>query len=97
MRNRPIVSLLLVLFFCPPVGQAYSVLTHQALIDSLWDNPIKTVLLQRFPNATEEELKVAHSYTYGGCIIQDVGYYPFGSRFFSDLLHYVRSADPWLL
>ena len=68
-------------------------LTHQALVDTLWDKTIRTVLLKRFPNATEDELKVAHGYSYGGCIIQDLGYYPFGSRFFSDLVHYVRSAD----
>jgi len=83
----------LALLSCPRVGQGYSVLTHQALVDSLWDNTIKTVLLMRFPNATEEELKIAHGYSYGGCIIQDLGYYPFGNRFFSDLVHYVRSAD----
>jgi hypothetical protein len=73
--------------------RAYSVLTHQALVDTLWDEAIKVVLLKRFPKATEDELRVAHGYAYGGCIIQDLGYYPFGSRFFSDLLHYVRSAD----
>ena len=28
-----------------------------------------------------------------GCIIQDMGYYPFGSKFFSDLVHYVRTGD----
>ena len=82
-----------ILLGCPLTGQAYAVLTHQALVDSLWDETIKTVLLMRFPNASEEELKIAHGYTYGGCIIQDLGYYPFGSRFFSDLVHYVRSAD----
>jgi hypothetical protein len=53
------------------------------------DNTIKTVLLKRFPKATEDEIRIAHGYTYGGCIIQDLGYYPFGSRFFSDLVHYV--------
>jgi len=85
--------LLLVLLACPQVGQAYSVLTHEALVDSLWDDAIKTALLQRFPDATEGELKISHGYTYGGCIIQDLGYYPFGTRYFSDLVHYVRSAD----
>lgn len=54
---------------------------------------MKPVLIQRFPNATEEQLVQAHAYAYGGCIIQDLGYYPFGSKFFSDLVHYVRSAD----
>jgi hypothetical protein len=69
------------------------VLTHQALVDTLWDDTIKAVILKRFPKATEGELRTAHAYTYGGCIIQDLGYYPFGSRFFSDLVHYIRSAD----
>ena len=49
--------------------------------------------LSRFPHATQEELLQAHSYAYGGAIIQDFGYYPFGSHFFSDLTHYVRSGD----
>jgi len=95
MQSRSGLKLIIVvvLILCPWVGQSYSVLTHQALVDSLWDNTIKTVLLQRFPAATEEELRVAHGYTYGGCILQDLGYYPFGSRFFSDLVHYVRSGD----
>ena len=89
----PLVVLPLVLLSFPEAGRGYSVLTHQALVDTLWDNVIKSVLRGRFPKATEEELKVAHGYAYGGCIIQDLGYYPFGSRFFSDLVHYVRSAD----
>ena len=74
-------------------ASAYSVLTHEAIIDTLWIDAIKPVLLARFPNATEEQLKEAHAYAYGGCIIQDLGYYPFGSHLFSDLVHYVRSAD----
>ena len=45
------------------------------------------------PTATPEELEQAHAYAYGGCIVQDMGYYPFSSRFFSDLTHYVRSGD----
>lgn len=72
---------------------AYSVLAHEAIIDSAWDQNIKPLLLKRFPNATRDELLQAHAYAYGGCIIQDMGYYPFGSHFFSDLVHYVRSGD----
>ncbi|MEN6509417.1 MAG: zinc dependent phospholipase C family protein, partial [Smithella sp.] len=68
-------------------------LTHQAIIDTVWLDAIKPVLSKRFPDATEDQLMHAHAYAYGGCIIQDLGYYPFGSRFFSDLVHYVRSAD----
>lgn len=76
-----------------PNLQGYSVLTHEAIIDSAWDQNIKPLLLKRFPDATPDDLRQAHAYAYGGCIIQDMGYYPFGSKFFSDLLHYVRSGD----
>ena len=71
----------------------YSVLTHEAIIDSAWPNEIKPLLLKRFPSTTEDQLRDAHAHAYGGAIIQDMGYYPFGSKFFSDLLHYVRSGD----
>jgi hypothetical protein len=72
---------------------SYSVLTHQAIIDSTWDSAIKPLLLKRFPAATADDLTAAHAYAYGGSIIQDLGYYPFGSTFYSDLTHYVRSGD----
>lgn len=74
-------------------SQAYSVLTHEAIVDSAWDEAIRPLLLKRFPNSTTEELATAHGYAYGGCAIQDLGYYPFGSKFFSDLVHYVRTGD----
>jgi hypothetical protein len=76
-----------------PRCAGYSVLTHEAIIDAAWSDGIKPLLLQRFPGATPEELQQAHAYAYGGAIIQDMGYYPFGSQFFSDLTHYVRSGD----
>ena len=81
------------LFLCPSAAYSYSVLTHEAIIDSTWDSAIKPLLLKRFPAATPDELRAAHAYAYGGCIIQDLGYYPFGSKFFSDLTHYVRSGN----
>jgi hypothetical protein len=71
----------------------YSVLTHEAVIDSAWKDSIVPTLLKRFPNATPDDLRKAHAYVYGGAIIQDMGYYPFDSKFFSDLTHYVRSGD----
>ena len=77
----------------PSTASAYSVLTHEAIIDSTWDSAIKPLLVKRFPAATADELKQAHGFAYGGCIIQDLGYYPFGSKFFSNLTHYVRSGD----
>ncbi len=83
--------MLLLLSF--PPANAYSVLTHEAIVDSTWDSAIGPLLLKRFPGATADELSQAHAYAYGGCIIQDLGYYPFGSKFFSDLTHYVRGGD----
>jgi len=79
--------------FFPVTAAAYSVLSHEAIIDAAWDTNLKPLLLKRFPDATPDELREAHGYAYGGAIIQDMGYYPHGSMFFSDLAHYVRSAD----
>ncbi len=76
-----------------PAARAYSVLSHQAIIDAAWEDSIKPDLLKKFPTATPEELSAAQAYAYGGAIIQDLGYYPYGSHFFSDLTHYVRSGD----
>jgi hypothetical protein len=87
-----ILALLLIAGWPAPAA-AYAVLAHEAIIDSAWDTNIRPLLLQRFPNATAEEIKEAHGYAYGGAIIQDMGYYPHGSRLFSDLTHYVRSGD----
>lgn len=77
----------------PRQATGYSVLAHEANIDALWDTTIKTMLQARFPKATSEQLLEARAYAYGGCVIQDLGYYPFGSHFFSNLLHYVRTGD----
>ncbi|HEY2823228.1 MAG TPA: zinc dependent phospholipase C family protein [Candidatus Acidoferrum sp.] len=88
-----LVLVLLSGMFCAPDCAAYSVLTHEAIIDAAWKDGIEPQLLKRFPNATPEELLQAHAYAYGGAIIQDLGYYPFGNKFFSDLTHYVRSGD----
>ena len=78
---------------CTPDCLGYSVLTHEAVIDAAWKDGIVPLLMSRFPDATPEQLLQAHAYAYGGAIIQDMGYYPFGSQFFSDLTHYVRSGD----
>lgn len=88
------VRIVLALLALWPIRQVsgYSVITHQAIVDSAWKD-ITTILLQRYPAATPDDLNQAHAYAYGGCIIQDMGYYPFGSKYFSDLVHYVRSGD----
>jgi hypothetical protein len=75
------------------VGRAYSVLTHEQVIDVLWEDRLQPMIKARFPDLTDEQLKEAHAYAYGGSLVQDMGYYPFGSRYFSDLTHYVRTGD----
>jgi hypothetical protein len=79
--------------FAPKPAAAYSVLAHEANIDALWDSTIAPLLRARFPGASREQIQEARGYAYGGCVIQDLGYYPFGSHFFSNLLHYVRTGD----
>ena len=71
----------------------YATFTHEELIDLAWNSSIRPLLLRRYPGTTRNELIEAHAYAYGGCLIQDLGYYPFGKKLFSDLTHYVRSAD----
>src|SRR5258708_9975746 len=89
-----IIGLAFVLSAAVPVtASGYSLLTHEQIIDILWRDDTQPLLLKRFPKATVEELRNAHAYAYGGCLIQDMGYYPFGNKFFSDLTHYVRSGD----
>jgi hypothetical protein len=90
---RTIASCLVILLVAPLPSSAYSVLAHEAIVDAAWDEAIKPLLLERFPQATPQDLKAAHGFAYGGCVIQDMGYYPFGNKFFSDLVHYVRSGD----
>lgn len=89
----PSAALGLLFLFSSPGAYSYSVLTHEAIVDSTWDSALKPLLVKRFPDATADDLVQAHGYAYGGSIIQDLGYYPFGSRFYSDLTHYVRSGD----
>ncbi len=92
-RLCAVVLVLFLSFGSPSQTAAYAVLSHEAIIDSIWDTNIRPLLLKRFPDATGEQIKEAHGYAYGGVIIQDMGYYPHGSHFFSDLTHYVRSGD----
>lgn len=72
---------------------AYSVLTHEEVVDLVWKDNIRPLLVKRFPEATADDLKKAHAFAYGGSLVQDMGYYPFGNKYFSDLTHYVRSGD----
>jgi hypothetical protein len=87
------VGLLLVVLICSGGSSAYSVLTHEEIVDLLWTDEIQPLLLQRYPGLSEDQIREAHAYAYGGAAIQDLGYYPFGNREFSNLVHYVRSGD----
>jgi Zinc dependent phospholipase C len=88
-----IAILLLLLLLAGRGASGYSVLTHEEIVDLVWASELSPLLLQRFPTLTEDQLKEAHGYAYGGAVIQDLGYYPFGSVEFSNLVHYVRSGD----
>jgi hypothetical protein len=90
VRGLTLVALLTV---CSCLALGYSVLTHEQVVDLMWKDQLQPLLLKRFPSAGEEDLQKAHAYAYGGCVVQDMGYYPFGNKFFSDLVHYVRSGD----
>jgi hypothetical protein len=92
-RKRNIALLVLLLFAWHPHAPAYSLLTHEQLIDLTWQDSIVPFLLSRYPNLTPAQLDHARAYAYGGCVIQDMGYYPFGDQLFSDLTHYVRTGD----
>jgi hypothetical protein len=72
---------------------AYSVLTHEQVVDLVWKDDIEPILKKRFPASTEEDLRKAHGFAYGGSLVQDMGYYPFGNKYFSDLTHYLRTGD----
>jgi hypothetical protein len=88
-----VVASLLMGLVCSNSSSAYSVLTHEEIVDLVWADEIRPLLLTRYAGLSEDQIKVAHAYAYGGAVIQDLGYYPFGSRQFSNLVHYVRSGD----
>jgi hypothetical protein len=92
-RAVRMAAMLLVALLSAGGSVAYSVLTHEEIVDLVWTGELRPLLLERFPALTEEQLQEAHGYAYGGAVIQDLGYYPFGSVEFSNLVHYVRSGD----
>jgi len=95
-RLREVLALFVMLTMAlavPEGAEGYSVMAHQAIIDVVWESSMKPAIRKRFPNATEDDINRGQAYAYGGAIIQDLGYYPGGNPFFSDLTHYVRSGD----
>src|SRR6204780_1641904 len=92
LSGRAVASFLIVLM-CSGGSSAYSVLTHEEIVDLLWADEIRPLLLKKYPGLSGDQLKEAPAYAYGGAVIQDLGYYPFGRQEFSNLVHYVRSGD----
>jgi hypothetical protein len=92
MRLRFAALLVVLALSCIP-ARPYSLLTHEQLIDLTWQDSIAPLLLSRYPNLTPADLEQARAFAYGGCEVQDLGYYPFGDSFYSNLTHYVRSGD----
>ena len=90
---KRMVTLLLIMVMCGAPSFAYSVLTHEEVVDLLWSDEIRPLLLKRYPGLSDDQIKEAHAYAYGGAVIQDLGYYPFGNKQFSNLVHYVRTGD----
>jgi hypothetical protein len=88
-----VIAIFLVFLMCSVGASAHSVLTHEEIVDLLWSDEIRPLLIKRFPGLSEEQIREAHAYAYGGAVIQDLGYYPFGNAHFSNLVHYVRSGD----
>src|SRR5580693_2774491 len=93
LLTQRIVTVLLIVVMCGGASFAYSVLTHEEIVDLLWSDDIRPLLLKRYPGLSDDQIKEAHAYAYGGAVIQDLGYYPFGNKEFSNLVHYVRSGD----
>jgi hypothetical protein len=93
MRLTRAMALIFAVLLFGGTVYAYSVLTHEEIIDLAWTTEIRPLLIERYPGMTEDQIMEAHAYAYGGSVIQDLGYYPFGSKEFSELTHYVRTGD----
>ena len=93
--SKPSIHFLLFfsLLVLPSITRAFGVFTHEAIIDVAWESHLVPLLKKSYPTSTAEELKIAHAYAYGGAVVPDMGYYPSGSKLFTDLVHYVRSGD----
>lgn len=92
MTGKLIQSLTVVALIAQPAF-ALSVLSHEEMVDIVWDSNIRPLLESRFPEASPEQMKRAHGFAYGGSVIQDLGYYPLGNQVITNFLHYVRTGD----
>src|SRR6516165_1566927 len=93
MNVKRICVIILLFMKATQPCKAYSVLTHEAIIDANWDHILLPLLRKKFPSRSQEAIREAHAYAYGGAVVPDMGYYPFGSKLFTNLIHYVRTGD----
>ncbi len=93
MARCTLLVWLLLMLFVTPTSLAYSVLSHEEVVDQAWLHYLLPLIEQRYSGLTADQIRECHAYAYGGSVIQDIGYYPFGDKEFSDLLHYARSGD----
>src|SRR5258705_4449905 len=84
---------LLAVFFAARVCPAYSVLTHEEIVDLLWQDQIQPLLKKQFPSATDEDLRKAHAYAYGGAPLQEIGALPLCQKQLSGPVYPVRRRD----
>ena len=75
-RTFKFIAAFLLLLGTVPFADAYSVLTHEEIVDMLWKDQIVPLLRHRYPGITDDQLKEAHAYAYGGAVIQDLGLLP---------------------
>jgi len=87
-----LITLLFCLVFAAP-SHSFSILAHEAIIDAAWTSQMRPLLQKKYPGVTALQLDSAHAYAYGGSLVADMGYMPFGCPYFTNLLHYVRSGD----
>jgi hypothetical protein len=88
-----LMLVILVTMIKPQPSKGYSILAHEAVIDAAWDKSILPLLKLKYPDSPVDSLKKARSYAYGGSLIADMGYFPLGNPYFTNLVHYVRSGD----
>jgi len=93
---RTVLRLLLTVIFLLTAltpASAYSLLSHEEVVDMAWPQYLLPLIEKRYPGLTPAQITECHAYAYGGSVIQDMGYYPFGSKEFSNLLHYTRTGS----
>src|SRR5947207_6138366 len=93
MRCASFVISFCLLTFSPEYSESFAILSHEAVIDASWDKAILPTLRKRFPNQSDSDYMKAKAYAYGGAILPDIGFFPFGSILYTNLVHYVRSGD----